>query len=406
MARQFTDAEWQRINSQLQADPERYGMPERRDGSVVFGSWNLREFGAVANRSAGAHAFIAAFAGRCDLLAVQEVQRNMESLEHLVAAMNGSAPGGRAYRTISSDVTGEAPAARGNPERFTFIYDTERVELGNVVSDITFDRSEVLKSFNAILTRYHDEIVAADPDAGMLDKLKRMFARFTGLEAGRLPEFFQFIRSPYVATFTVLGEQGHSYDIACVNAHTVSGKSKAEREREFLALLQWLVISNSDPAKLYAPLTMLMADLNLDFSTANDKRREAIATTVTGLNADRTDGCKVNFPFLDAHSEKGTFFTNSRADETFDHIALFSLDDRFPRARFNSEAASGNTDGFDYGMLDFVRLFVDAGVGALDTAERRKALYERFEFDLSDHMPIWLRMPVPKPGQRRYVTGD
>ena len=58
MARQFTDAEWQRINSQLQADPERYGMPERRAGSVVFGSWNLREFGAVANRSAGARAFI------------------------------------------------------------------------------------------------------------------------------------------------------------------------------------------------------------------------------------------------------------------------------------------------------------------------------------------------------------
>lgn len=59
--------------------------------------------------------------------------------------------------------------------------------------------------------------------------------------------------------------------------------------------------------------------------------------------------------------------------------------------------------GFDYGMFDFTRAFVAAGPGKLQNGEPD---YDRFSHDLSDHMPIWLRMPLPAANQRRFSVPD
>ena len=59
---------------------------------------------------------------------------------------------------------------------------------------------------------------------------------------------------------------------------------------------------------------------------------------------------------------------------------------------------------FDYGVFDFVNLFSEALHGkafAKLSAAERKTLVARFEHKVSDHMPLWLRLPLPdvKPGK-------
>jgi hypothetical protein len=55
--------------------------------------------------------------------------------------------------------------------------------------------------------------------------------------------------------------------------------------------------------------------------------------------------------------------------------------------------------GPNYGVFNFVRLFDDAlnirKKLADMTDDEREAFFSRFEHKVSDHMPIWLRLPLP-----------
>jgi hypothetical protein len=58
--------------------------------------------------------------------------------------------------------------------------------------------------------------------------------------------------------------------------------------------------------------------------------------------------------------------------------------------------------GPDYGMFNFVDLFSQAlhdrpfGQLAADlSADELQTFFSRFEHNVSDHMPIWLRLPLP-----------
>ena len=80
-----------------------------------------------------------------------------------------------------------------------------------------------------------------------------------------------------------------------------------------------------------------------------------------------------------------------------------AFDTRLPRGRHNDQAGTLGPDEYDYGMFDFVEAFVDAGPGAAANGEPD---YDRFTHDFTDHMPIWVRLPIPKAGQTDFsVSG-
>ncbi|MBC56094.1 MAG: hypothetical protein CL814_04070 [Confluentimicrobium sp.] len=400
MAAPFSAAEWQRINMTLEAGPAAYGMPERRAGSVVLASWNIRRFGALADgdgpkKSPGAFAMIERFCRECDLVAIQEVQSDTGSIYALRDRLNAA---GGAYALVISDVTGRAPTRnrKGMAERSAFLFNTARVRRGDLASDLSYDRTAILSNINAAMATSIANQLGETADPGFLDRALHWISGTTRLAADRLDNFVQFIRSPHLVEFVIDGPQG-SYAFYCVNAHLVSGKNKREREQEFFALLEWLLIDSAQTVVRDGKIYLLMADLNLDFESSLDRRRRGIETYITDLNAERGLTAKVNFPFLD-----GGLHTNARKDETFDHIAWVALDDRLPRGRHNGLAGTLGPDGFDYGMFDFTRLFVEAGPGrGPDGAPD----YARFEHDFSDHMPIWLRLPLPSDAQHRFVVG-
>lgn len=46
----FSKLEWKKIRDLLRKDPEKFGLPRREYGSVLFGSFNIRKFGNPENR--------------------------------------------------------------------------------------------------------------------------------------------------------------------------------------------------------------------------------------------------------------------------------------------------------------------------------------------------------------------
>ena len=382
---------------QLDGEFDTYHFPVRREQSLVFASWNIRKFGALKDdqgqrkKSKGSMDMIIRFCQACDLIAVQEVLEDISSIEHLVEQLNAN---GAQFNYIVSDVTGQKPGARDLAERFCFVYNSNRISLGHVASDLTFDRSAVLNNINNAYAASFESEFSLDDHAGVFDRLMNWISK-TGSQLGKtIKKFVQFMRSPHIVEFIVHGTDDTDYQLYCINAHLVSGATKVERSNEFFALLEWLLIRSEKDVARAGKVFLLMADLNLDFQSNADKRKRGIEDYVTNINADRGLNSKVNFPFLDP-----PHFTNARRTQTFDHIAYVADDDRWPRARNNDARGTLGEDEFDYRMFDFVQLFMDAGPGKLPDGTPD---FARFEHDFTDHMPIWFRMPVPHSTQQRF----
>jgi endonuclease/exonuclease/phosphatase family metal-dependent hydrolase len=397
--KQFTENQWADVNELLAADPERFGMPARRNDSVVLASFNIRKIGKVAGRSGGAWQFLADFCRNCDLIAVQEVQDNLDGLNFLKGLL------GEAYGLVASDVTGWKIGARSMVERLAFLFHWSTVERTEVASDITYDRSAVLGTLyeeRAAISKAlkkHTKDLKDWQDAGGDSDDKPPLV---------LPTFLTFMRTPFCVSFRVPGLGGADpYEFLAVNAHLLYGdatKQAKEREMEFWALMAWMLVRAKKRDRLYHENLMLFGDLNLDFK-AVDARRVEIETRIKKINKTflkSKKAAKINFPFLDVHPDASAVFrTNARLDQTYDQIGLFAHDKRLPPSQANDDAGQVQ-GGFDYGMLNFVELFAEAMHGSKFkdlTGDQRKVLLAKFEHDVSDHMPIWIRLPKPFPGQ-------
>ncbi len=381
MAKAFTEAEWREIHRRFDGAAGDYGLPERRAGSVVLGSFNIRKLGAVKNKSGGAWDFLANICAPFDLLAVQEVQDDLSGLRALKARL------GDKYGMVVSDVTGNLPGSKGSPERLAFLFRWDIVERTELASDITYDRDAVV---GALIDHWQ-----AFAHAFATAPVKN------GRKTPKLPHFLTFIRQPHCASFRI-GKGPNAYEFLAVNAHLLFGEEPSERFDEFKALVGWLINrARTAKTRMYHRNIVAFGDWNLDFDAPATDRAK-IDTHLKSLNKatlkEAKDVAWFNFPFLTAHPVRGQARTNARLSETYDHIAFVAWDDWAPLHDRNGEAGKTGPDGYDYGVFRFVDLFAVALHGA--TFEKlgkpeRAALIEKFEHDLSDHMPIWVRLPKP-----------
>jgi len=416
----FTTSEWAGINRLLDTKGDEFGFPRRRSDSVVLASFNIRKIGQIKSKSPGAWRFLQRFCARCDLIAVQEVQDNLEGLNHLKSLL------GAGYGMAASDITGGIAAKRGMVERLAFLYRANRVRRTEVASDITTDRSAVLDTLYTKRTDFlkafrvrQKELRAwkRKYDAKIDDWETRVAAwQAAGKHGGKpknpspdkppfvLPHFLTFIRTPYCVSFEVAGRAGRKpYRFLAVTAHLLFGhknKQAEERRMEFFGLMGWLVARARQAKRMYHKDMILFGDLNLDFDKPVSDRK-TIEEGLRSLNKGQLRGsrrAKVNFPFLDVHPSRDEVFrTNARLNQTYDQIALFIDDERLPNHDKNTPAGKVK-GGFDYRVFNFVDLFACAVYGKpLDELlkKERKALIAKFEHDVSDHMPIWIRLPLP-----------
>jgi len=413
MAKRFSSAEWKKINSLLASNASDFGLPERRSKSVVLASFNIRKLGKVKNKSVQAWQFLKVFCDRCDLIAVQEVQDDLSGLNHLrdLLGKKGSQP---KYGMTASDITGWSPSSQSSMvERLAFLYRKGRVERTEVSSDLTFDRSEVLNSIYADRAVLWKDLENRVADLAAWDQKNEGKSRKSKKPPFVLSNFLTFIRTPLCTSFRIPGVKGSvAYEFLAVNAHLLYGdkrKQKLERQLEFYALLMWLTERAKEVDKLYHKNLILMGDLNLDFKKV-DERRTEIENEIKSLNGGALrspNAATVNFPFFNVHKkapidketgEPGVFRSTARLGETYDQIALFSHDVRLPSPEANANAGAMK-DSFDYGVFNFSDLFSQALHGkpylALSKAQK-KNLIAKYEHDVSDHLPIWIRLPRPE----------
>ncbi len=399
MAKRFTSAQWTKIQALFDTSAESFNLPVRRQKSVVIGSFNIREFGDFKGRSQQARLLLKNICERFDLLAIQEVSDDLTGLRDLKKML------GDKYGLVVSDMTGVFPGARGNKERLAFLFRWDRIGRTELASDITYDRTKVAQDlferradFARTFREHQAKLTAWDKACVTAKAQGKKKPRKPPLE---LPHFLTFIRQPHCASFQIEAKgSADPLPFLAVNAHLLWGSNKNERLWEFNALVDWLTIRAKQADRMYVPNIILLGDCNLQFEDI-DKKRQEIDDRLKGLNKKylkSMKAAKVNFPLLSSHPDHGFMRSNARATETYDQIGIFAHDARLPKVEENATAGQGGADAYDYGVFRFTELFSQAlygkGLDFLSDAEK-KVIFDNCGFDVSDHLPIWFRVPVP-----------
>ena len=229
--------------------------------------------GSTGERDEETFKFLADVCRHFDLLAIQEVMSDTESLLKLSEML------GDEYGLVHSDTTGAFPGRPGNAERLAFLYNRSLVRRSALVTDLTYDRTEVLK-------RIADHNDAIHRELGPLAKERKGYRaaletywrdggrrprppKMSGLS---LPGFVTFVRSPFAAGFQVLGHPGSvPYEFLAVNAHLHYGDSDKDRIVEGQALLEWMLAKVKSGARNNLTV-VLFGDLNLVFKNPKKDR--------------------------------------------------------------------------------------------------------------------------------------
>ncbi len=226
--------------------------------------------------------------------------------------------------------------------------------------------------------------------------------------------FLQFIRPPFAVAFEVHGHPGlGTYEFLAVNAHLHFGRMK-DRKAEARALFEWIIhkVQSKDSSNV-----VILGDLNFDYDKPEKDLKEVLDEFTTIYR--ETRGKKplyVSFPFIfphpkpsPVHSIGKVYRTNIRLDQTYDQIGVFSQDERVGAYLETTETGHGpdtnwGAEGFpDYGVFNFAELFCVALLGipmAQLSNSDRSSFCKRFEHKVSDHLPIWYRIPLPTTQQQ------
>lgn len=432
---------WQTVADALTTNRlKKHGLPTRRSGSVLIGTFNIRKLGKGDDRTSdrgsgrapGAWRLLARACAPFDLLAIQEVQDDLDGLLRLQRDLRANHR--RKLSLLISDIAGSRPGGVGSTERMAFLYDPRRIAHTELSSEITADRSQVADTlyrrraeigtstaaYAALVEQWERDCEAADA-AGRDRPAKPWFT---------LPTFLTFIRAPHVASFRVRPRgNAEPLDLLAVNAHLLYGKDENERLWEFLELVEWLANRAKYPEKLYAPNLFLLGDCNLETENlreavaeenppleATASARDFLEWKIKRFNSERLtsrSSADANFPLLDDHPRQGPLRTNARQNEAYDQIGLFCRDPRLPRHDAN-ENVTGTGTTYDYGVFRFTDLLADLlepdawAQAVRDQGDTPGSPFDRLpksvrddvmdwvEWDVSDHLPAWIRLPQPE----------
>lgn len=198
----------------LRAHARERGIPKRSPDRLLLATWNIANLG-LQKRDDPDYALIAEMVSWFDLVAVQEVNDNLDGLRALRAKLPAR------YRALFSD-------ASGNRERGAFIFDSRKITV--------------------------------------LDKVGRLAIPPNKLQFIKLPgttePFRGFDRGPYMAAFKTRG----TFEFLLVNVHLFfGGDEPADLERRALETyaLAWWAKSRHDSKYAYVPDIIPLGDFNL-----------------------------------------------------------------------------------------------------------------------------------------------
>ena len=206
----------QRLRDQLDGAN---GVPARTlEDTMLLATWNIREFDsdAYGERIPDAFYYIAEIVSRFDIVAIQEVDRNLKALRHLVKML------GWPWRFLVTDTTEGSP---GNDERLAFVYDSRKVRFGGLAGELVLPAIEKKKDRKTVYEKV-----------------------------------FQFARTPYTAGFSAAWT---TFQLATV--HIIYGDDRADlpaRVKEIQDLAAFLAERAEEPER-WSPNLVLLGDFNI-----------------------------------------------------------------------------------------------------------------------------------------------
>lgn len=380
--KRFSETEWRKVFAELNQSGTSLGLPAQRVDSFVAASWNLRQFGGIARKTADrsrdieAYRFIASVIQRFDLVALQEIKEDLASLRQLHVLLPD-------FDLIVSDTT-------GNFERLAFLYRRGKVRQTDLAAEADIPMDVIQKNMRARWKQYRD----AFADFG--SKIEAN-PRFKGRIV--LPDRVGFERAPHCVSFAV-GPPGQELPLLAFNTHIFYGQNRDDRTDDFLAFLEWLYERWSHVEKIFSPNFLIFGDMNAEVASGDRKTsRRKIQAFIDAADqqgrknalarANKNEKALVRsqvtlFPFV-----KGTRWldppkigSNLDKDEFYDQIILM--------ARTLEKGGQGL---WELGVFDIPTL-VGKALGRRMTAAQKSYQKDRIKQQLSDHLPIWVRVEL------------
>jgi endonuclease/exonuclease/phosphatase family metal-dependent hydrolase len=219
-------------------------LPQKvTDRNLLIGTWNIKAFGAIhpdwqenpgsPKRNWRGLAYILEVVRRLDVIALQEVRRDLSGLRLLLEWL------GPNWGVIMTDVTA---GEEGNAERLAFVFDRRRVSPSGLAGEIVLPPKKVV-----------------------LDSGEKL------LQPAR-----QFSRTPYAVGFRAGNES-----FVLITAHIKYGKRPGEREVEIRALADHVAAEMRDRARNVQSdesNLIVLGDFNID-QRRDDPRFAAFVST-------------------------------------------------------------------------------------------------------------------------------
>ena len=118
--------------------------PRNLDKSILLATWNIREFDSnvYGERTPESFQYIAEIISRFDIVAIQEVRRNLKALDNLIEIL------GKHWRYIFTDAT---EGQKGNNERMAFVYDSRKIQFGGLAGELVLPPIKIKKGKRRVL---------------------------------------------------------------------------------------------------------------------------------------------------------------------------------------------------------------------------------------------------------------
>lgn len=310
-------------------------LPQRMMGdTLMLGTWNIREFGKSKMGFRGMEPlyYIAEIIDRFDLVAVQEVREDLETLNRLLDILGGW------WKVLLTDVTEGVP---GNRERMAFLYDSRKIGFGGLAGEIVLPPVKKKKGKGYL---------AAD----------------------------QLVRTPYIVGF-----RAGWFKFTICTAHILYGEATAanpEREKEIRALARFLADRVAED-HAWARNMILLGDFNI--FKASDVTMKAV-TDAGFVVPEQLQKLPSNVPQNKHYDQIGFIAPDVQESLELCRAGVLNYFDYVYRDE--DEELYGETMGSGYEKKKD---------GTKRDKKQRTTYYRQWKtFQMSDHLPMWIELKI------------
>ncbi|MGH6942782.1 MAG: endonuclease/exonuclease/phosphatase family protein [Geminicoccaceae bacterium] len=326
------------LRAQLRAELLGHKTPD----SLLLATWNIRDFDSNkfrhGPRLAESFHYIAEIIAAFDLVAVQEVNRDLSALERVMSLL------GPDWSYIATDTT---EGSGGNQERMAFVYDRRKVRFRGIAGEIVLPEGQT--------------IAARKKTAGGAEEIDRL----------------QFARTPFMVAFQA---GWFKFDLCTVHIYygADSGAQLERRIEEIRRIARFLARRQKKEVEDY----ILLGDFNI------------VSPQHQTMQALEAEGFVVPEPL----TREGS---NLDGDKHYDQIALCVKEKRLEIGasgvfrytssvfRDTDEDYAAYFDRMPPDKRDFER-----GEPRTDAGKRAYYALDWRTWQMSDHLPMWLQLKV------------